>query len=355
MHLKQLYKKLLLLFLSLITFICLFAQSPGSKFDLSAWKLQTLKESDTSFTEITDSEELASHSDSFFYTDNSDGAMVFNVPSNGGTSSSGTSYPRVELRQLRDGGNWELSDTNEHYLTAQCKVMEVAQVKPKTIIGQIHGSESNSELLKLRWTGYKAGECFVEARFQTNDNAGSEYGVTLASGLSLGDMIDYTITMKQGLVTVTVNGNSATQTYTTQYYGTSDYYYFKAGNYIQWNDEIVSAPPVVYGINKFYKLLLHKETSAILIFKDLDSKYKVYPNPAKNHVTIELNLTEPEDVSLQIFDNIGRIVKRMNLFNVRFNGKFRESIDLSELKPEIYYFWFSTKDKTEIKKLVISK
>ena len=55
------------------------------------------------------------------------------------------------------------------FLTAQCKVIVVATAKPQSIIGQIHGSETNSELLKIRWTGYLAGKCYVEARYQTND------------------------------------------------------------------------------------------------------------------------------------------------------------------------------------------
>jgi hypothetical protein len=230
--------------------------NPGENFDLSAWKLQTINEVDNSFLEIKGSENLKIYSSSFFYTNQQDEAMVFKVPSNGGTTSAHASYPRVELRQLTDGANWKISDQNEHYLTARCKVINVAEVKPKTIIGQIHGHENNSELLKLRWTGYKPGECFIEARFQTNDSVGSEYGIKLAENLSLGDMVDYTITMKEGTINVTVNGNSGSQTYTHEFYGTTDEYYFKAGNYIQWNDDIVSAPPVIYGITKFYHLSL---------------------------------------------------------------------------------------------------
>jgi hypothetical protein len=357
---KLIVKSNTILFCFLLITVDLFSQDssqpPGANFDLSAWKLQTLKEEDGSFFEVNTTSELSTHSSNFFYTDTWDGAMVFRVPSNGGTTSSGTSYPRIEFRQIQDGGNWKLSDTNEHFLTAKCKVIEVAQVKPKTVIGQIHGSESNSELLKLRWTGYKPGECFVEARFQTNDNVGSEYGVTLATGLSLGDMIDYTITMKQGLVTVTVNGHSATQTYTTQFYGTNDKYYFKAGNYIQWNDDIVSAPPVIFGVNKFYKLTLHDDTLPTdITFSEKNNQFKIYPNPVNNFVTIESNLTGYGDVRIQIIDNNGIILKSKDLNIVRGDEKFRENIDLSELKSGVYHIRYIAGQKTEVRKLVISK
>jgi len=343
----------------MVNFVYSLAQdptlTPGANFDLSAWKLQTLRESDNSFTEISNTSELKVHSSKFFYTDGTDGAMVFRVPSNGGTTSSGTKYPRVELRQTGASGNWKLSDENEHYLTAQCQVIEVAQVKPKTIIGQIHGSESNSEMLKLRWTGYKDGECFVEARFQTNDNAGSEYGVKLATGLSLGDMIDYSISMKNGEVIVTVNGNSASQTYTSQFYGTTDRYYFKAGNYIQWNDEIVSAPPVVFGVNKLYKLSLHRDTgTSIIDLNEVNKSFKIYPNPAIDYVILETNSSKLSNAKLQIFDESGRLRMEMNYPKSQLPGGNSQRISLSELESGLYYIRIISDSMAETKKLLIS-
>lgn len=357
---KMIVKLNMILFCCLLIAVDLFSQNtaspPGASFDLSAWKLQTLKEEDGSFFEVKNTSELATHSSNFFYTDPSDGAMVFRVPSNGGTTSSGTNYPRVELRQLLDAGNWKLSDTNEHFLTTKCKVIEVAQVKPQTVIGQIHGSESNSELLKLRWTGYRPGECFVEARFQTNDNVGSEYGVKLATGLSLGDMIEYTITMKQGLVTITVNGNSATQTYTTQFYGTTDHYYFKAGNYIQWNDDIVSAPPVVFGVNKFYKLSLHRNTeTSNVALNEVDKSFKIYPNPAKDFVTLETKFAFNSKVRLQIIDESGRLRMETNYSKTEFTGEIFQRISLSELKSGLYFIRIISEQLTETQKLLVLK
>jgi hypothetical protein len=140
---------------------------PGANFDLNAWKLQTL-DADLKFIEKTPFELEAGYTSTFFYTDSTDGSMVFNVPSNGSSTANST-YPRVELRQVLGGANWHLTDQTEHYLTSECKVMAVAQPKPGIIIGQIHGYEDESELLKLRWTGYKPGQCYIEARFELND------------------------------------------------------------------------------------------------------------------------------------------------------------------------------------------
>jgi Alginate lyase len=49
----------------------------------------------------------------------------------------------------------------------------------------------------------------------------------------LGSLVNYELRMKGGTLTVTVNGKAGSETYTTQYYGTTDGYYFKAGNYLQ--------------------------------------------------------------------------------------------------------------------------
>lgn len=361
MYTKRLNKKLPLFFLSLASSFSLYAQdpakSPGSNFDLSAWKLQTLNEKDNSFLEIKDSNELKEHESDFFYTDSTDGAMVFKCPSNGGTTSAGTKYPRVELRQMREGANWSLSDSNEHYLTAQCKVMEVAQVKPKTIIGQIHGSESNSEMLKIRWTGYKTGECFVEARFQTNDDEGSEYGVKLTEGLSLGDLIQYSVTMKEGTVSVTVNDKTASQTYTSQFYGTTDKYYFKAGNYIQWNNEIVDAPPTVNGVNKFLKLSLRKEIQTDVFNNKIvtANRFNIFPNPVIDFVYLHWNSRIESNIIVKIFDSSACIRKELAVRKGQLQNEGNLKIGLDKLSPGLYFIQLSSERYIETKKLLIIK
>lgn len=297
--------------------------TPGENYDLSAWKLQTLEESYSSFTQVNP---IGTHSSNFFYTNSSDNAIAFRCPSNGGTTSANASYPRVELRQVGAGANWPLSDVTEHYLTAQCRVMEISEVKPKTIIGQIHGHQSNSELLKIRWTGYKPGECIVEARFQTNDDLGSEYGEILASGLSLGDTINYTVSMTQGVINVTVNGNSGSQTYTSDFYGTTDSYYFKAGNYIQWNENIVG-PIVISGENLFYKLFLENNLNTSIKEDDNYNSITFYPNPAKDIITFK-NIFNKQRVN--ILSISGELIQSIEL-----SGQTM-SIDISNLVNGLY-------------------
>ena len=308
----------------------------GLNFDLKDWKLQTISPTNTS-TDIGAASLVAGYSSSFFYRNASDGSIVFKVPSNGGTTNNST-YPRCELRQMGAGANWALDDPSEHYLFAECKVIQVANAKPQIIIGQIHGSETNSELIKLRWTGYEAGKCYVEARFENNDATKSEYGVKLATGLSLGDLVTYTITMKSGKITVTVNGSSASQTYTSAYFGTTDAYYFKAGNYLQYNN--LTNPTLVYGQTQFYKLSLDKTLGTTNF--DL-SNLKYYPNPVESILT--LNYANLITV-IQVYNTAGQSVLKT------FPNTKDPQIDISYLTKGIYYVEVLSDEKREIIKVI---
>lgn len=315
---------------------------PSSNFDLSAWKLQALDAS-LAIQEVFVPQLTSGYTSGFFYTNATDGSVVFKVPSNGEASTGPTGYPRIELRQMTGGANWKLTDASEHYLTAQCKVISVAQAKPQTIIGQIHGSEINSELLKIRWTGYLPGQCKIEARFELNDATQAEYGVILASGLSLGDMIDYTITMKSGTINCTVNGVSASQTYTSTYFGTTDAYYFKAGNYLQYNPLVVPDPTVIYGQNQFYKLSLTKLATDVQS-NSMSNEFNIYPNPAKDKIRINCTPLN-SDLSLQIYTWNGKLVKITKIENM--------TADISDLPNGMYLAKLNTQNGSKMSKLLV--
>ena len=340
----------------LVTCFCTLAYAqnpslpPSSNFDLSAWKLQTL-DTNLAFTEIQAVDLTNSYISNNFYTSATDGSMVFRVPSNG-QPTSGSSYPRVELRQMTNGANWKLTDATEHYLTAQCKVIAVAPAKPQTIIGQIHGSETNSELLKLRWTGYLNGQCKIEARYENNDASQAEYGVTLASGLSLGDLITYTLTMKNGTINCTVNGVTASQTYTTTFFGTTDAYYFKAGNYLQYNNQTVPDPTIIYGQNQFYKLSLVKQITAVQTTED-SNKFDIYPNPAKDKFQVNFTLSLSSKATLEIYDSRGVAVKVLTFNGIQNAGNEIRSVDISDLPCGVYNIKLNTALGPKTTKLLI--
>ncbi len=328
--------------------------TPGSNFDLSAWKLQTI-DANNNFKEIMATDLTNGYTSNLFYTDATDGSIVCKVPSNGGTTS-GSTYPRVEFRQMTGGANWILNDPTEHYMTAQCKVLAVAQAKPQTIIGQIHGSNTVSEMIKLRWTGYKTGQCYIEARFKTNDTNMSEYGVTLANNLSLGDLITYTITMKNGTITCTVNGTTGSQTYTPDVWTLTDAYYFKAGDYLQYNPNSVSPPnpTVIYGQNQFYKLSLIKSTTEVSSIFDIN-QFTIYPNPAKDKLQVSYQLSSVSNVSLQVYDWSGKMIKNLISNEYQNADNYNQSFDISDLSSGVYFAKLKSQTFSKTTKLLVIK
>jgi len=345
---------LLIFILSIKTFALNPLLPPSSNFDLSAWKVQTL-DADLHVVNILSPELNNGYSTNYFYTHPTDGSLVFKVPSNGDAITGPTGYPRVELRQMSAGANWKLTDTTEYYLTAQCRVISVATVKPQTIIGQIHGSESESEMIKLRWSGYKPGLCNVEARFEMNDSLRTEYGVVLATGLSLGDIVNYTITMKNGTVTVTVNGNSASQTYTPIFFGTTDTYYFKAGNYFSYNNLAVNDPTIYIGQTQFYKISLLKLTSGISEFPSITNQMRIYPNPVKSNLNIRLNSDPTSYIQFYIYDVSGKKLKTVSNTDYQKSEIQHFSVDISNLKNGVYFVKCITKNASETMKFIVEK
>lgn len=323
---------------------------PGSNFDLSVWKLQSLDASNA-LIEVTGTALKFGYTSNLFYTHPVDGSMVCLTPSNG-TTTSGTSYPRVELRQMTGGANWAVNDAADHWLSAECKVVSVAAAKPQTIFGQVHGSETSSELLKLRWTGDQPGQCYIEARYQNNDAAKTEYGVTLADGLSLGQRFTYSIYMKSGKITATVNGASASQTYTSAYYGTSDRYYFKAGNYLQYH----STDANIYGITQFYSLML-SAPNAVDNETNNPVKFELkqnYPNPFNPSTEISFYLPFTEKVKLTVFDISGTEVALL-VNQTMSPGSHSIMFEGANLKSGVYFCRMTAGSYKETKKLVLLK
>jgi hypothetical protein len=135
-------------------------------FDLSNWKL-TLPVDKTGQNSGNALEilELEDYESTHFY-DAPDGAMVFSAYANGATTS-GSTYPRSELREM-DGDKlaaWKLSQGGT--MTATLKVDGVPTLSNgangRIIVGQIHGKDE--ELVRLYWDNTNV--------YFMNDQAGS--------------------------------------------------------------------------------------------------------------------------------------------------------------------------------------
>ncbi|MEO0225619.1 MAG: T9SS type A sorting domain-containing protein [candidate division WOR-3 bacterium] len=82
---------------------------------------------------------------------------------------------------------------------------------------------------------------------------------------------------------------------------------------------------------------------------------RVYPNPAAQHATIELSLPNTREVKMAIYDVTGKIVKSINLPNIRFCRLNWQGNDYSgkKLPCGVYFLRLKAGDYSETKKLVM--
>jgi Alginate lyase/Immunoglobulin domain len=236
------------------------AKPPGQNFALSHWKLQlptsggVLTGTGGSVDSVQPSGLVAGFTNDYFYT-GPDGAMSFWVPDNGSTTS-GSSHPRSELREQliagNDNTNWTVYGT--HMLTAQCTVLQVASDTGKVCIGQIHepnnkpdgsASAGNEHMIMFDLPNKK-----IYVNINLDGDQSSSFSKTLISGSSvaLSNTIDYAMSVINGLLTISVNNvtNSWDLLSGTNYQGhiatnwdaaSGNTVYFKAGDYNQTTDQ----------------------------------------------------------------------------------------------------------------------
>ncbi|MGD0059075.1 MAG: putative Ig domain-containing protein [Verrucomicrobiia bacterium] len=210
---------------------------PGSNFNLNNWYIQfptdngSLTCSAGDVDSATTTQLIDGYTNAPYFYTGTDGAMVFWAPINGATTS-GSSYPRSELRELiatnNTGVNWIPYGT--HILNAQCKVLQVAPSTESVIIGQIH-AESGDALPTVK-IYYDNGSVHGTVKTNSTDD-GSDYDFPSVS-VGLSNAITYTIELVNGLVTVVIN--SKTNSYNifqSDPTYTNETQYFKAGDYCQ--------------------------------------------------------------------------------------------------------------------------
>lgn len=197
--------------------------APGTKFDLSNWQLQLPIASGSGVKQVQGSA-LKTFASANFYLDSTTNAMTFWAPENG-AHTSGSLYPRSELRELAPGfpnGDWKAA-TGTHEMNVTLKVLKLPQ-DGSIVIGQVHAdgvSGSCSVVLELEYTG---GPLIAHTRDSSCGNVQTTVGHS-----SVGAEIDYQVEVKNNVLTVKTNtGSTATSTIHNTYP-----IYFKVGSYVQ--------------------------------------------------------------------------------------------------------------------------
>ena|GEM_PF-843049 len=194
---------------------------PAQVLDLTNWKETLPAGSSGSPTEIKQAS-LATYSNSQFFYPNTDcTGVIFRAPVNGVTTS-GSGYPRSELREMKNDGKDQASwstTSGTHAMFIDQAITSVPKTKRHVVAGQVHNSEDDVIVIRLEYP-----KLFVDINGKT--------GPTLDSNYTLGKRFTVKFLATNGQIKIFYNG-SQTPVYTLSKSGSGNY--FKAGAYTQSN------------------------------------------------------------------------------------------------------------------------
>jgi poly(beta-D-mannuronate) lyase len=202
--------------------VCLAAEPPGKIIDLTCWKLTLpIETPQPGRPDEIVAPQLGSFVAAGIFQASEDGTgVVFRAPC-GGVTTSGSSYPRCELREMQPGAkkeaSWNTTDNTIYSMRASLAVTHLPAMKPHVVCTQIH--DANDDLLEIRLEGKKLQ---VERA--------NESTVILDRNYQLGREFDLKIEAGSGHVRIFYNDEEQLD-WTVNRRGC----YFKAGCYTQSN------------------------------------------------------------------------------------------------------------------------
>jgi hypothetical protein len=155
----------------------------------------------------------------YFYT-TSDGARVhFQVPMNGGRTSSNTKYPRTELREYIGSSKaaWN-GASGTHVMSGRTTLIHTESGKPEVVVAQIHDGSDDTLQIRIENTVWRASI------------NGTKHSTSLGT-FAWGVEVAWEIRLVNGTLTIRINGS--TKITTNPGYGSGQY--FKVGMYAQQN------------------------------------------------------------------------------------------------------------------------
>lgn len=195
--------------------------TPSAVLNLANWKLTLpIETSHPGSPDEIKQPELASYSlNPYFMLNSARNGVVFRAHV-GGATTSGSSYPRSELREMTNFGKQNASWSNSsgsHSMIARQAITHLPPVKPEVVAGQIHDALDDVVMIRL-----EGKRLFVEA-------SGEEVGV-LEANYALGTIFTVQIVAAEGSIKVFYNGDLR-----VNYNKSGSGFYFKAGCYTQSN------------------------------------------------------------------------------------------------------------------------
>jgi len=193
---------------------------PARVLNLTNWKLTLpIGKSAHSATEVKQPALNTYQNAAAFHLDAAGKGVVFRANA-GGATTSGSTYPRSELREMKNGGKDEASwssKSGQHVMTVTEAITATPAAKPHVVAAQIHDAEDDVVMVRL-----EKNRLFVEAD-------GDDVGV-LNADYVLGTKFTVELRATSSGIRVTYNGSRV-----VNYNKSGSGYYFKAGCYTQSN------------------------------------------------------------------------------------------------------------------------
>ncbi len=139
-----------------------------------------------------------------------------------GATTSGSKYPRSELRQRVGGGDNYWSVYKEQYLKTQLRVTHLPVVKPEVCMVQIHGP--NDEPLRVQYSESNHGLHII-----WNENNRAETNIPY----KLGDLIEVEVYVNGGYINCKIRSLENGRTFEKEWESEDKTGYFKVGCYTQ--------------------------------------------------------------------------------------------------------------------------
>jgi hypothetical protein len=192
---------------------------PSSVLNLTNWKITLPTGSTGSPTEIKQPALATFKIDPWFIVQN--GGVRFRAPVNGKTTS-GSSNPRSELREMTNNGTvnaaWS-STSGTHSMTIDQMVTALPNTKPHLVVGQIHDAADDVTVFRVEGT----------TLWITDGN--TTHGYAVDTNMTLGKRFTVKMEVSSGVVKYYYNGNLLPYSQKKSFSGA----YFKAGAYTQAN------------------------------------------------------------------------------------------------------------------------
>jgi hypothetical protein len=133
------------------------------------------------------------------------------------------------------------------------------------------------------------------------------------------------------------------------YYNSTQKYPLITVSYETQNQTTIAGPGTPTVTNKVYVNGSATVTTGINEV-NFDADFTMYPNPAKDNISVNLSNTTNGKGSIEIYNELGQVVRRVDLGN---DSTIKTTISVVDLKPGVYVVKTSLGARAAAKKLVI--